>query len=154
MCICIYVYLYRECIYAYMFVWMYKKVHMCVCMHMYVHVYMHRCCICTCAYIHIKWGNTCTHIKPEEIHTHTSNKRKYIGVPYVFVLSFQVDFMLNKIWSYDSYFFWNSHIVCSQQYLYSWIWHQYPSISMDQQEFTDQTKGLFFCSIQDNLYSE
>ena len=52
-------------------------------------------CMGTCmgvVYVHVH-----THVKQEEIYIHTSNKNEYIVVPYVFVLFFQIDFMLIKI---------------------------------------------------------
>lgn len=120
------------------------NVHMHTCLSIHNYVYMsvyvlYSMFICVCENMDIYYMDTCMGIMDAHVHTHTPNRSKYIsGIPYIFVLPFQVDFMLIKIWSYDSYFFWNSHIVSSQQYLQSWIWHQYPSISMDQQEFTDQ----------------
>lgn len=96
MYICIYVYLYRDiyvhvcvnvqesayvCVHAYVCTWVHAQV---LYMYMCIHAHQMR------KYIH-------THQTRGNTYTHTSNQGKYIGVPYVFVLSFQVDFMLNKI---------------------------------------------------------
>lgn len=39
----------------------------------------------------------------------------------------------------------------SQQYLQNFIWHHYPSISMDQQEFTDQISRIFLLSTRQSV---
>lgn len=71
---------------------------LCVCTNVHICMCVNTCtCMCMGTCMDVVYVHVHTHIKQEEIYIHTSNKNKYIVVPYVFVLSFQIDFMLIKI---------------------------------------------------------